>query len=141
MIFKKIAFVFLSLVISFPVFATKDSYRESLNCMTTALFKEANTEPEECKIAVAWVIMNRVKSNGFPNTVCGVVRHSDFTFKNKNMTYRRELSSIAHKVLTKTIVDNTNGSTHFHHERVRPTWSFHYAFNTQCGVHKFYTRI
>lgn len=42
-------------------------------CMTRAMYFESNRSSEEGMIAVGTVVMNRVDSPQFPNTVCGVV--------------------------------------------------------------------
>ena len=47
---------------------------EELFCMTLALYKESRGESERGSILVAQVIMNRTKTKGFKNTVCGVVK-------------------------------------------------------------------
>nr|WP_234464127.1 cell wall hydrolase [Paracoccus caeni] len=47
--------------------------RNELDCMMRAIFFEANRSSREGMIAVGSVVMNRVESPEFPNTVCGVV--------------------------------------------------------------------
>lgn len=42
-------------------------------CLAEAVYFEAKGEPLSGKIAVAQVVLNRVNSPQFPNTVCGVV--------------------------------------------------------------------
>lgn len=42
--------------------------------MSSVLHYEARGESYEGKVAVASVVMNRVESSRFPNTVCGVVK-------------------------------------------------------------------
>lgn len=44
-----------------------------LECMERVIFFEANRSSREGMIAVGTVVMNRVASPEFPNTVCGVV--------------------------------------------------------------------
>ena len=44
-----------------------------LDCMTRAIFFEANRSSRDGMIAVGNVVMNRVRSDAFPATVCGVV--------------------------------------------------------------------
>lgn len=44
-----------------------------LNCMERAIYFEANRSSRDGMIAVGSVVMNRVASDQFPNTVCGVV--------------------------------------------------------------------
>ena len=42
-------------------------------CLSTAIYFEARGEPLQGQIAVGQVIMNRVRSPQFPETICGVV--------------------------------------------------------------------
>ena len=44
-----------------------------LECMERAMYFESNRSSRDGMIAVGSVVMNRVASNQFPNTVCGVV--------------------------------------------------------------------
>src|SRR3546814_13057986 len=43
-------------------------------CLAKNIYFEARSEPLEGKLAVAHVVMNRVASQYFPETVCGVVQ-------------------------------------------------------------------
>lgn len=52
-----------------PVAATSDD-RE---CMARAMFFESHRSSREGLIAVGSVVMNRVESDAYPNTICGVV--------------------------------------------------------------------
>lgn len=47
--------------------------QRDVECMERAIFFEANRSSREGMIAVGTVVMNRVESDEFPNTVCGVV--------------------------------------------------------------------
>ena len=46
---------------------------EQFTCLAEALYFEARGESIKGQVAVAEVILNRVESNKFPNTVCGVI--------------------------------------------------------------------
>ena len=46
---------------------------KDLHCMERAMFFEANRSSRAGMIGVGTVVMNRVASDEFPNTVCGVV--------------------------------------------------------------------
>lgn len=47
--------------------------KRELNCMERAMFFESRRSSREGMVAVGTVVMNRVASPKFPNTVCGVV--------------------------------------------------------------------
>ncbi|EAU40936.1 hypothetical protein FP2506_18649 [Fulvimarina pelagi HTCC2506] len=51
-------------------FAPRMSAQE---CMARAMYFESNRSSEEGMVAVGTVVMNRVESREFPDTVCGVV--------------------------------------------------------------------
>lgn len=44
-----------------------------LDCMTRAMYFESNRSSRDGMIAVGSVVMNRVQSGQFPNSICGVV--------------------------------------------------------------------
>lgn len=44
-----------------------------INCMARAMYFESNRSSRDGMIAVGSVVMNRVQSDDFPNTVCAVV--------------------------------------------------------------------
>ena len=46
-------------------------------CLALAIHYEAGNQPTEGQVAVAEVIMNRVDSPRYPDTVCGVVKTND----------------------------------------------------------------
>lgn len=59
------------------VFAAKTSSSTSdLQLMARAINGEARGEPYEGQVAVGAVILNRVKSSKFPNTIAGVIYQS-----------------------------------------------------------------
>jgi len=55
-------------VVTTPIIDTKE-----LSCLARNIFYEAANEPEEGKVAVGLVTLNRAQDGRFRNTVCGVV--------------------------------------------------------------------
>jgi N-acetylmuramoyl-L-alanine amidase len=54
------------------------------HCMVEALWFEARNDNEIGKRAVATVIINRVQSPRFSNTICGVIQqHMQFSYRNR----------------------------------------------------------
>ena len=47
-----------------------------LNLLSRLVYGEARGEPYQGQVAVAAVVLNRVKSSNFPNTVAGVIYQS-----------------------------------------------------------------
>jgi len=59
-----------------PAFASPEITEEEAkqrHCLAEAILFEAGNQPFVGKLAVGEVIMNRVKSNKYPNSICGVV--------------------------------------------------------------------
>lgn len=67
---KYILTLFL-LIFSLNSFAGSTS---EVNCLAAAIYKEARSEPDKCKQAVAEVILNRKEHPEYPNTICKVVK-------------------------------------------------------------------
>lgn len=58
------------------VYAASGSSTSDLQLMARAINGEARGEPYEGQVAVGAVILNRVKSSQFPNTIAGVIYQS-----------------------------------------------------------------
>ncbi|WP_121632142.1 cell wall hydrolase [Tropicibacter alexandrii] len=122
-------------------------------CLAEALYFEARGETVKGQFAVAEVILNRVKSKRFPNSVCGVVKQGtgrkyacQFTYTcdgrpeaiHEPSSWER-VGKIARAALTgKAPLDLTDGATHYHTTAVSPKWARKYTRITQIGVHVFY---
>lgn len=58
------------------VYAANSSQPSNVQLLARAINGEARGEPYEGQVAVGAVIMNRVKSSQFPNTIAGVIYQS-----------------------------------------------------------------
>ncbi|MCK4868229.1 MAG: cell wall hydrolase, partial [Alphaproteobacteria bacterium] len=47
---------------------------EDLNCLALNIYFEARSEPLDGKLAVGYVVLNRVADKRFPNKICEVVK-------------------------------------------------------------------
>lgn len=56
--------------------STSNSNSSNLNLLSRLVYGEARGEPYSGQVAVAAVVLNRVKSSSFPNTVAGVIYQS-----------------------------------------------------------------
>ncbi len=85
----KIIFLFLFLILSLTLIIIINNNQKELNVsyaassstsdlqlMARAINGEARGEPYEGQVAVGAVILNRVKSSQFPNTIAGVIYQS-----------------------------------------------------------------
>ena len=128
---------------------------EERDYLIRTLVFEAGNEPEEGKAAVVHVILNRIKSNRWADTIKGVVT-APWQFE-PWMTRRKEIKAlsaddpryqdaarIADSVLAGDVPDPTNGATHFlNPEIVRkrrggslPAWAR--GEGQSIGKHTFY---
>lgn len=120
-------------------------------CLATALFFEARSEPLEGQIAVGEVIMNRVESDKWPDTICEVVnQHKQFSYTHDGKSDNPDVydkhadkeSWEALKVLAQDIYDNKwdTGLTadHYHAKYVKPAWASRFDKVLVVGTHIFY---
>lgn len=122
-------------------------------CLSEAVYFEARGEPVRGQIAVAQVVMNRVFSGFYPNTVCGVVyqnahRHlaCQFTFACDDVAdvvREPDMWERARKIAKATMdgqlwLPEVSKSTHYHAYWVRPSWVHEMKKMYKYGVHTFY---
>lgn len=121
-------------------------------CLTQALYFEARGETFEGLVAVAEVILNRVDSAKFPDTVCGVVnqgtgkRHRcQFSFtcdgQPEHVGNRRlynQMGKVAKVMMDGAPRSLTGGATYYHTTAVNPRWAGRFLHTAQIGVHRFY---
>ncbi len=122
------------------------------NCLAQAIYYEARGETQQGQVAVAEVIMNRVRSRAYPNSVCGVVYQGShlatgcqFTFtcdgslghRPRGRAWERA-QRIASAVMLGYTRPVTGNATHYHTTGVNPVWNSGLVPTTQIGVHKFY---
>ncbi len=125
---------------------------ENWECLSEALYFEARGETVKGQFAVAEVIMNRVASQRYPNSLCGVIRQGtgkkfqcQFTYTcdgHKEVIREKKaferVSKVARAVIDGAVADLTAGATHYHTTAVRPRWSRTFTRTAQIGVHMFY---
>jgi hypothetical protein len=121
-------------------------------CLAQAIYFEARGEPTEGQVAIAEVILNRVDSGSYPNTICGVVRQGadrrnacQFSFMcdgQPEIVRDRDAWSKAGKIARLMLEGRprvlTAAATHFHATHVRPGWSRRLVRITRIGAHIFY---
>jgi len=115
------------------------------NCLATAVYFEAKGEPTRGQVAVAQVIMNRIRSGRFPTSVCGVVRQrGQFSFvrgghipaaPHGSAAWQKAMS-IARKVLDGSAERVAHNALFFHARGVSAGW--HATQVAQIGNHLFY---
>nr|AWM06044.1 cell wall hydrolase [Bradyrhizobium symbiodeficiens]QDF36423.1 cell wall hydrolase [Bradyrhizobium symbiodeficiens] len=129
------------------------SRAKSEKCLAEAVYFESRGEAVRGQMAVAQVVMNRVFSGKYPETVCGAVyqnkhRHlaCQFTFacdNNADVIREPEMWDRARKI-AKAMLDGqiwlpeVGKSTHYHAYWVHPSWVAEMKKMYKTGVHTFY---
>ncbi len=130
-----------------------ESLDKEQRCLSEAVYFEARSESETGQAAVAQVVLNRVKSGLYPQSICGVVyqnRHRymgcQFSFACEGRSLRvgdtaawANATRVARSVLEgRTYVAEVGGATHYHADYVRPGWSRRMRKLDVIGRHIFY---
>ncbi|CTQ52751.1 Germination-specific amidase [Roseibium album] len=127
--------------------------KKEQRCLAEAIYFEARGETEEGQVAVAQVVLNRVKNPSYPKSICGVVyqnRHKrnrcQFSFACDGIKDRisakgswKTAQRLAMDVLDgKRYLKMVDASTHYHATYVNPRWAKSMAKRGQVGLHIFY---
>ena len=125
----------------------------NFECLAQALYFEARGETVKGQFAVAEVILNRVQSAQFPNSVCAVVKQGTGRLHQCQFSYNcdgraeaiterqahERVAKVARASLDGAREDLTDGATYYHTTAVRPRWSRTFKNTAQIGVHLFYS--
>ena len=121
-------------------------------CLAEALYFEARGESVRGLFAVGEVILNRVDSAAYPNSVCGVINQGtgrkfacQFTYTcdgrpeqiSEPRAYAR-VGKVARLLLDGAPRELTAGATHYHTTAVRPSWARRFPQTAHIGSHLFY---
>lgn len=122
-------------------------------CMSHAIYFEARSESELGQLAVAKVILNRVKSPLYPNSICQVVYQNaeqynacQFSFAcngrsdkpRPGKAWERAKSLATLAMAGEADVQVVATATHFHADYVAPHWSGAMTRLIKIGRHIFY---
>tara|TARA_B100001093_G_scaffold443375_1_gene445666 strand:- start:361 stop:858 length:498 start_codon:yes stop_codon:yes gene_type:complete len=131
-------------------------------CMAKNIYFEAGNQPLAGKIAVAQVVLNRTAHRSYPEDVCSVIYQSKWRENWKGhmvpVLYKCQFSwfcdgksdipedsatwelslRVATRVLQGDWYDITEGSTHYHSDRVYPYWADSLNETVQITNHIFY---
>ncbi|WP_404367530.1 cell wall hydrolase [Sphingomonas sp. MMS24-J45] len=124
----------------------------ALQCLTTAIYYEAATEPDAGQQAVAQVILNRVRHPAFPATVCGVVfqgsEHAGCQFSfacdgamnrgTPSKAYWLRAMKVAAAALNGHVMAEVGMATHYHTYAVTPSWNRSLVMTAAIGAHFFH---
>jgi spore germination cell wall hydrolase CwlJ-like protein len=131
----------------------EESRSKSEKCLAEAIYFEARGENVRGQMAVAQVVLNRVFSGKYPNTVCGVVYqnanrrlHCQFSFACDGIPdvirepdmWERAKTIAAESLDGKIWLPEVGKATHYHARWVRPRWVREMTKMHKLGVHTFY---
>ena len=123
-------------------------------CLSTAIYFEARGESKRGQIAVAQVVLNRVRSPLFPETICGVVfqgqmrKGCQFSFACDGHTdnpRNKEQWALAQDLAKEVMsgdqwLPEVGYSTFYHANYVNPRWARHMRKIDKIGRHIFYKK-
>ncbi len=129
----------------------KEPLDDPLTCLARTIYWEAKGEGDEAMQAVANVVMNRLEHEGFPKTICAVVKQGrergscQFSWwcdgrpdkANETEAYAHA-KEVARRVLNRQLGDVTHGALYFHDQSVSPDRAKEYTRTATIGKHIFY---
>ena len=124
---------------------------DALTCLSRTLYWEAKGGETAQMEAVADVVLNRLGHEGFPGTVCEVVKQGSqkspcqFSWwcdgrpdQVEEEDRYRIAKEIARKALNQQLKDRTGGALYFHDRSASPDWARAYIKTTEIGSFLFY---
>ena len=139
-----------------------------VKCLAQNIYFEARGSSFADQAAVADVVINRVNSSSYPNTICKVVKqgimskwwkkvhNKDVPVKNKcqfswfcdgksddvtDIDSWNKARVLAYKVYyNRFYIGLTEGATHYHAHYVNPKWAKKLQMTGTIGSHKFYRK-
>ncbi len=123
--------------------------RDELYCAAQNIYFESRGEPDLGQLGVGQVVLNRVNSHKWPDTICDVVwQEKQFSWTHDGKSDRIKLStkqdrrvwikSVFYAVTSMVENDATNGATHYHNTSVEPYWVASMTQTAHIGNHIFY---
>lgn len=129
---------------------------DDVYCHAQNLYFETSGEPYKGKVAVIFVVANRVKDQRWPNDVCEVIWQKKWKRKKRRFISQfswttdgksdtpRDLKEwyrcllIAQAWKDKKLKNNVGNATHYHSVAVKPWWRKKYRHVASIGRHIFY---
>ena len=124
---------------------------KEIDCLARNIYHESYGETHQGKRAVAYVTINRVLNDKYPNSICEVVKQKHQfewvgrgKWKIKNKQAYRDALMIAFSVTINydSSKDPTKGATMFHAKYIQPKWNWRKLLRTtRIGNHIFYKEL
>lgn len=154
-VFQSIELTPPPIVLKEPIYTKRtlaDRARVSLSaseikCVADGIYYEARGESRRGKIAVAYVILNRMGHDKYPDTACGVVhqhRRGRYQFswagkppRIRNQAAYAEAQMVAIAVLSRTVPNPIADSLFFRHAKA-PHHNVRLTLRASIGQHRFF---
>ena len=137
---------------------------EMLTCLALNVYHESKNQSIYGQYAVAQVVMNRVKDERFPSTICEVVTqgphrpswkgtgemipirnkcHFSWYCDGKSDKIRQkktysDIVDLSRMLMKQNMIDIITGATHYHADYVSPAWAKTKTRTTKIEDHIFY---
>lgn len=126
---------------------------EERHCLQQNIYFEARNQSTVGQVAVAWVTLNRMEADRYPDTICGVVwQHKQFSWTHDgksdapgNTILEQRAWADAGLVAEVTLLDwardqrsPVENATMYHADYVSPYWRSSYDRVTKIDNHIFY---
>lgn len=125
---------------------------EQWECLAQALYFEARGETVRGMFAVGEVILNRVDSGAYPDTLCTVINQGTGRKYACQFTYTcdgraevigeprswERVGKVARLLIDGSPRQLTGGATHYHTKAVSPSWAQRFPRTASIGSHYFY---
>lgn len=117
-----------------------------LICLAAVIYFEARSEPIDAQAAVAGVVLERVESNRYPDSICEVaLQRKQFSAFNNGVPTIRNVNAWGTSMrVARMVLDDLDGvvpiqgATHYHADYVKPYWASSYKHLGRLGTHIFY---
>ena len=137
---------------SFHVVLQPGQRRKALQCLASAVYYESANQTDAGLVAVAQVVINRVRHPLYPNSICLVVNQGQDLRTGCQFTFtcdgRRDYApsrigwaramKVAEAVLMGATSPDVGMATHYHTKDVRPYWGARLERIAIVGDHVFY---
>jgi len=130
------------LVLLFPGIAHAEGFwsEAEVLCLVESIYHEARGETLKGQQLVATVIINRVRSSKYPNTICEVVKQPyQFSCFNRKLSIKDKKSWSKIYNRAKLFLEPINSKImYYHNTSVSPNWASQKTKVLQAGNHIFY---
>ena len=152
----------LGFIMIYPLSLEASDPNNEIYCLAQNIYFEAGNQPVAGKVAVSQVVINRVEHPSYPDNICDVVYQAKLrvNWKNEFVPIKNKCQfswfcdgksddpvdsqtwllsmHIARDVVQQKYGDITEGSTHYHSDKVDPYWASSLNRTVVINNHIFY---